>query len=451
MPEYKPPTETLPAGYDLEAEEHAHDDVIQGMMDAMPSFTEFYRKAEAAGFKRGFEAARAQLLRAVAEAPISAEPPVLRIEGPKTAPAPAEPRQAAPEPVAAPKAPEPAPPPPPATPAPPPAAPAPRMPAMPGLPVWSPERDEIVSDGWVCHVPVEHIAAAVNHLPGPLIHASDVEPRARVIRCKRVEEYASGCENIYDLAIEAGWNWDDSIGAVYDFIAREDGKKREAARLAKLEAAPQPPPPPPAKAPAETSYLYRVSQERQALLAKEYPAGIAIRGILRRYNAMEGEKTDEAGLRQIANKLNLRRPRGFDWKLAPEELPTVPQPASAAPLPNGAPEPPLEVDTAPPVPPPAPPPVAAPPPPPPSPAPPAPLPPAAPPPPAPASRAPAAPAKVEEVKLPAPGPDGKIRAPLLDLIRWSKSVGFQGFDGSNVEALNRWCLATMRPSVVVQW
>lgn len=448
-----------PLGFDLTAEDDATEKWWTDFMESVPSFRDLYRQAEAAGFKRGFEAARAQLLRAMAEAPITAEPQPLRIEGPKAAPPPPEP--APPPPVAAPAL-RPAPTPPPAAAV----APSPPTPEPVRLPIWSAERDEVVTDGWVCHIPDERIAAAVNALPGPLVHASEVQRRAITIRCQRTAEYGDGCLRVYDLAVEAGWNWLDTVAALYDYISIEDEKKREAKRQAKATALGTAPFAQVTGPAAQKELLgERVTLERRALLEAEYPAGVAIKGILGRFNALPGRKLNESEMRMLANELGLRRPPNYDHRIAPDTLggapagtpkwtderkayltahyPTGDLDAMLAAL-NRMPGESIVMSTmksyasaymclirapSPASPPPA-------------------VPQAAAPPPSASASRPAAPAGA--IKLPAPREDGRIYATLPDLMRWANSAGFKGFDGSNVDALNRWCVATLRPSVVVE-
>lgn len=454
------PSDDIPSGFDLAAEDSATEGWWDEFMESGPSLRNVYRSGEAAGFKRGFEAARAQLLRAMAEVPICAEPAPLRIEGPK--PAPTQPEPAPTPPVAAPE------------PRPfstiPVAAPPP---AAPTLPLWSTERDEMLAEGWTCWISDTRIAAAVSHLPGPQVHTAEIARRAIVIRCQRTGEYAAGCVRIQAAATARGLNWSDTIGLIYDFILGEDVKKREAKRQAKAEAlstsaAPVAKNPAAvelgrkggqiggavraagmskeersaaAKTAADARWTRpaeplgeRLTPERKALLEREYPGGVATKAILARFNGLPGRKLDEGEMRVLANELGLRRPVPFDWKTAPDEmpadLPSMPVIAEAAtPVEvQAVQEPPHDV-----------------------------LP--SPPPPPPAAMSPKVetrptpsppPAFGTDVRLPAPSENGKIYAPLHLLMQWAKAQGFGGFDGSNVDALNRWCVATLRPSVVVE-
>lgn len=84
-------------------------------------------------------------------------------------------------------------------------------------------------------------------------------------------------------------------------------------------------------------YLMEVSDAQRALLTREYPGGIHIRGIFARFNAMPGARVaSPADLSQLANKMKLRRPSGYDGNSAPmemaaEKLPPVPK-SPAAPI-----------------------------------------------------------------------------------------------------------------------
>lgn len=53
------------------------------------------------------------------------------------------------------------------------------------------------------------------------------------------------------------------------------------------------------------------------------------------------------------------------------------------------------------------------------------------------------------VELPPPGPDGRVEALLGELIVWTRQNDIEGFDGSNVPALNRLLTARKLPPVVV--
>lgn len=204
----------MPLGYDEKAEEEETNRSFDLWLEVMPDWREVYRAGEAAGFKRGFEAARAQLLRAVAEAPISQEPPPLLIEGPK------------------PKAAEAPPPPPP-------------------LPLWSPERDEVLTDGWQTIAPLSRTLQEINRLPGPTVQAADVGQRSAHLRLQPMPaEFFPPQTGVWSEVAARGLNWTDSLMLAYDAI----NKLKEAAKVLKKHgydpAAPRPRGRPPKAAPS---------------------------------------------------------------------------------------------------------------------------------------------------------------------------------------------------------
>lgn len=338
---------TEKAGPDIATE----DDILADAFDQFHQLfggwvSDLYRRAEAAGFARGVASTRAQLLQALAAAPVTDAPTPLRIEGPKAAlPAAPEP-PAPPPPPPAPPPPAPPPPEPPQAPAPspkrpeaPPPPPAPPEPVVavdpPALPVWSPERDEILIDGWVCWVPWADLLRKINADPGPQIDDfAIVASRAKHLRCNREPEYGVACLKIWRDKQALGWNWDDTLGLIYDHVHAEDEKKREAKRQAKklaTEAAIQETAKPvdtfaaaPVAAGPPDSPLGALTPARKALLTREYQHGILTDVLLTRLNNLPGPKLDKPTMMTLVEALALKRPPGWHWKTAARGLPSTP-------------------------------------------------------------------------------------------------------------------------------
>ena len=138
-----------------------------------------------------------------------------------------------------PEAPQAAPPPPPPPPAPPPPAPvAPTAPPPPppdvvrdeSGPLWSPERDDILKDGWLCWVPSDDMLAEMNRVPGPTVDVGHVARRAEELRLHREDSHASLCRRAFAEAKAKGKDWEGAIGAVFDKIAEEEERQREASK-----------------------------------------------------------------------------------------------------------------------------------------------------------------------------------------------------------------------------